>query len=501
VRSHYLLVSRRSTFVPALRELERESFETLFRQYRRLSPGEFLDSLNIAAEDTARLAAACGIDLGRTEVDFPTSPPFFRLRRSDLFREAYERTRLAQRQLFRQYLAGFGVEAGANLHLVDVGWKGTIQDHIFRILDRSTSIAGYYLGLTDYADAGVRNHKHALVFNTIRPLGRFDLVYNANRALFEVLLAASHGSARRYELVDTRVEPVVEDIEQEIELHRTAIRPRQVAVRETFVQLAQQLSVAALGLEHFEEWLARKHFRLVYQPRREELAFFRRLYHFENFGPARWTTFASPGRVGWRTRVRNLLSFLREPTRLLAGGWWAPLTLHALGLGALSGFHAQRLARRYFGKNASPLRASLEHQADQIRDLRSGIERQSLMITERDAWIAGLQSQLASAAQPAHECCAALQDQSRMSDERDAEPATLRSPLQEKEVELSTAETEAAALRQRTEQLAGELGALAQRLGRVEDELGRYRGFLIRLRRVSRFFGVVLRPSRWRGKR
>ena len=47
INSHYLKVSRRSTFLPSLRKLEQEKFDVLFRQYRKITIADFLRSLNL----------------------------------------------------------------------------------------------------------------------------------------------------------------------------------------------------------------------------------------------------------------------------------------------------------------------------------------------------------------------------------------------------------------------------------------------------------------------
>ena len=47
IQSRYLEVSRRSTLLPSLNALSEERFETLFRQYRRMSLLEFLSSLGL----------------------------------------------------------------------------------------------------------------------------------------------------------------------------------------------------------------------------------------------------------------------------------------------------------------------------------------------------------------------------------------------------------------------------------------------------------------------
>jgi SAM-dependent methyltransferase/predicted nuclease with TOPRIM domain len=158
---------------------------------------------------------------------------------------------------------------------------------------------------------------------------------------------------------------------------------------------------------------------------------------------------------------------------------------------------AEALARERFD--------AIQSQSRRIDDLCSCLAAAETLARERfDAIqsqsrrIDDLCSCLAAAEALARERYDAIQTQSRMIAERDAEITALRELVAEKELAMSRMETE---LRTRADRLTGDLHAVTERLTGLEAELARYRGVLGRLLRVSRFFGVVLRPSRWRGKR
>ena len=97
ITSHYLEVSRRSTLLPSLGPLAEENFETLFRQYRRISLLEFLSSLGLE-QQTKRIAQALGLSDGaedQREEDFPTSQTFTALKAP--VKRAALKARLAKR--------------------------------------------------------------------------------------------------------------------------------------------------------------------------------------------------------------------------------------------------------------------------------------------------------------------------------------------------------------------------------------------------------------------
>ncbi len=131
IKTHYLIVSRKSTFITSLQPLENETFETLFRQYRKMSIINFLKSLNFQENEINRIDNSLKKDLNFTENDLPTSESFkFLLSNSD-FCTIYENKRTEQKENLKNYIKSFGVHVEQDgLATVDVGWKGTIQDHI-----------------------------------------------------------------------------------------------------------------------------------------------------------------------------------------------------------------------------------------------------------------------------------------------------------------------------------------------------------------------------------
>jgi hypothetical protein len=212
-------VSRRSTLLPSLAPLAEENFETLFRQYRRISLLEFLSSLGLEAQIRS-IAQALGLPNGAEgwrEDDLPTSPTFSALKALPQFQTLYESERVARRSAFIDYLSELSDGTPpARLVIVDVGWKGTIQDNLFALLCRNgdtpvRALTGYYVGLVAKGAAGPNNDKYGLLFSSVNAPSPKFRVFSENRALFEVVLAADHGSIVSYETTtDRRAQPPCE---------------------------------------------------------------------------------------------------------------------------------------------------------------------------------------------------------------------------------------------------------------------------------------------------
>ncbi|MCW5205272.1 hypothetical protein VU02_05080, partial [Desulfobulbus sp. N2] len=100
--------------------------------------------------------------------------------------------------IFLTYLDSLGIAyEQEGLTIVDVGWKGSIQENIYNILEGRIDMQGFYAGFLIAAEALENNRRQGILFDNTRPLPHFN-VYNNNRSLFEMMLGASHGSADGY---------------------------------------------------------------------------------------------------------------------------------------------------------------------------------------------------------------------------------------------------------------------------------------------------------------
>lgn len=370
-RTHYLLVSRKSTFICSLKPLLDENFSRLFFQYRVISPRDFLLSLNFSENEAKGLCKGLPIEYEERIDSLGFSEPYLLILRNPAFVELYEQKRKTQRENFLRYLYSFGVDFDKEgLNIVDVGWKGSIQDNIFFCLDGSIRVSGYYLGLLNPTHQTERNRKSGILFSDTPVETPYFEVYNSNRSLFEMLLSATHGSADGYFTADNLVETQeiegngelkqvdgdaeirvrLKDLPQERALFTEKIQPIQKRIFDTCREINRITLVERAGLS--EEWVARRHARMIYRPKREEISFFETLSHLENFGIFEFTEFKSLDRPPFFKRIQNLKQVVKDPDRVIQTGIWAPVVLKRMGLGfytrlfGLGGYRKQFPNRR-----------------------------------------------------------------------------------------------------------------------------------------------------------
>lgn len=342
IASHYLEVSRRSTLLPSLAPLVDETFETLFRQYRRISLVEFLSSLGLEAQAQS-LAKALGLPDGaehRREEDFPTSRTFSALRATPQFQTLYESERVARRNAFIAYLSELsGGTLPSRLVVVDVGWKGTIQDNLFYLLCRNNespvdTVTGYYVGLVAEGAAGPGNEKYGLLFSSVGGLSPGFRVFNENRALFEVVLAADHGSIVSYASTPDGSARAVRGEFEEREMLAAEVFPVQRHIFTHYERLLATMRSSGMSRSLTLEETVRAHARMVFDPTPQERSWFSSVFHVENYGVFERSHFATPEtRPGLFERLCFLAQLLRrnDPGAL---GFWPWSTIYQRG-GAL----------------------------------------------------------------------------------------------------------------------------------------------------------------------
>lgn len=141
-----LHVSRVATFLPSLREVTTREMMRLWNQYSTQSMGQMLASLGLNGLSFEGMLAAHGLSLDERIV-YPWGDDRVQSLFADQrFTRTIERARDEARTLLSRYLRERGVGEERDAVVVDIGWRGTIQDNIAHILPGVT-FHGVYLGM------------------------------------------------------------------------------------------------------------------------------------------------------------------------------------------------------------------------------------------------------------------------------------------------------------------------------------------------------------------
>ncbi len=325
----YLEVSRRATLLPSLGPLATEEFHTLFRQYRAISMFEFLSSLGLEAHlrSIAEMLGTTEEHLRIRLPDLPTDALFAKLRGCPDFERLYEEERCSRREAFLAYVRRLhDGNIPPVLSLVDVGWKGTIQDNLHALCKSADTpigeVVGRYVGLVAAGHVAATNGKRGLVFSCINGVTPFYRTFNENRALFEILLAADHGSVTNYRHEAGRQAEPVRGAFDEESMVQEVVMPVQRRLVARFREVCQLLTPIPMNHAPLLALAAGFHARMVFRPRRSELDWFSAVFHVENYGVFERSEFIhrSP-EAGLRDRLAFVARLRKRATWPDLGFW------------------------------------------------------------------------------------------------------------------------------------------------------------------------------------
>lgn len=280
VNTKYLYVSRQATLLPSLKDLTSENFERIFRQYNELITKDFLLSIGLSPNEIEKISDS-GIDLN--EIISSNNNQMSLLKGNDLFREIYNQKRIHQRKLFLKYIYDLNLGETKEVNIVDIGWKGTIQDNIYSIIGEKTKVHGYYFGLFSY-DSNLRNTKRGIIFDQSLNSIFYD-IYSYNYVDLEKVFAADHGQTLFYQMNGNNVVPILSNDETDVEIFKY-VRNWQRKMYESFVLVCKAFSNSIVLAESVQSIITRSYLReqCLYRSRYDELYLKFRKKAKENFG-------------------------------------------------------------------------------------------------------------------------------------------------------------------------------------------------------------------------
>jgi FMN phosphatase YigB (HAD superfamily) len=210
--SSVLCVSRQATFAASLDAVTIDELKRVWSLNSQQKTQTLFNILDIDPAGFSDVLVGLGLSLDELIVKPDHDTRIKALFDNPQFASAARISAESKRQLLAAYLAQNGAEPGKKLGLVDIGWRGTIQDNIARVLPGCETF-GYYLALRTFLNKqpantakfafgpDERKEKDMDFFETFEPL--------------ELLCNSAFGSVSGYKMEGGKVVPVREINDQE----------------------------------------------------------------------------------------------------------------------------------------------------------------------------------------------------------------------------------------------------------------------------------------------
>ncbi len=208
LETHYLWASRRALNIAAITEIDEQSLDFLIGASRTLEAKDYVERLGLDWRDYTDAFRAAGFASPRQRVTDQDGEACLRRLIKALAEPVCERAS-EERSILTDYLRHSGMRGGRRVGVVDIGWRGSLQQSIADILDINGGgprITGLYLGtglflglLKQHTPLFNPKYPHdAYLFRLGQPVEYADLI-RTSVAVVELLFSAAEGSIIRIE--------------------------------------------------------------------------------------------------------------------------------------------------------------------------------------------------------------------------------------------------------------------------------------------------------------
>lgn len=262
--TEYLYVSRKATLLASLKGSAEKEFLSIFKSYKDLDVESFLKNLSFTDNEIETVERELEFDCSKVIYGLHQSSEFQDLLKCEAFKDILDTKCKREKKLFEKYIEQQGLFLGDEIVLVDVGWKGTIQDNIFHALDDRYIIRGLYLGYENCTGSeNWHNIKEGLVFSKYPVSSKNYSMWDFETHLIEQMLAAPHGSTYGYHSEDGIILPVLEEYSDEDKELYSLARSVQDGITEIFNGLCRVINSDYISTTEIESLFSLYHLKAL----------------------------------------------------------------------------------------------------------------------------------------------------------------------------------------------------------------------------------------------
>lgn len=208
----YLYASRQALRLPSTNLADAQSLRWSLDDTTFLSVKSFLERVGLEPTGLTEVLSRHGLDPASAEknLDRAARGTLTGLIEDPGFREAIAREVDIRKRRLSEYLVQEGVVGTEEIGIVDLGWNGTLQVALERLLKEKKAVlpVGFYFGLSQRASQAGIGKREAFFFDEGRQTGCMQRDYWVE-PLMETFCMADHGVTLKYEAGEAGMIPVL----------------------------------------------------------------------------------------------------------------------------------------------------------------------------------------------------------------------------------------------------------------------------------------------------
>lgn len=274
-----LEVSRMATFLPSIRKCTIDEMMRLWNQYSCQTMEAFFKSLALPCEETQKFLDRYNIDkTDRIEQPW-TNEMIKKLFRDVEFINFVEQCANNQRKLLESYFEQKGIQGNQKLAVVDIGWRGTIQDNLCYIYN-DIQWLGLYMGLIPFLNKQPHNaQKQGYLNNYAKGRGLLSIF-----SPYEMICNSPNGSVCGYEGKNGKIVPVRKKDTSEDDVYYNYTRRIQGQILDDLDLICKWAERKYVLSKQFDKLAYKGIQKFAFYPNKECVKAFFELNHNEEFG-------------------------------------------------------------------------------------------------------------------------------------------------------------------------------------------------------------------------
>lgn len=280
-KGRILEVSRLSTFAASLQEISLDEMMRIWNQYSVQTMYAFFTSLNISLEKVEKYLTRYNI-LPYTELIEPWKHESVQKLFSDI---EFIKFMESQIEKLRSNMVSYCVQEGMStveqerIAVVDIGWRGTIQDNLGYIFP-NYEIEGFYIGLIPFLNVQLKNCKKYGYINNYKYSNIMLLI----SAPLEMLCNSPNGSVISYKYIENRMKALkkISDGENKIYFEYTMYFQEKI-IKDVIILLEYSKKQYKTS-DFFYDIACKSLKKFIFYPTRKYSKYYFQLKHNEEFG-------------------------------------------------------------------------------------------------------------------------------------------------------------------------------------------------------------------------
>lgn len=243
IKSYYFYASRNSLLLANLKIDDLSTYKFISNEINDICIYDFLKTLQFSDENINTIEHNVGLDFKKRISSFFSSPEITTVLSDRTYREDLN-TRISKaKNGLWSYLSSINVSKETKqICIVDVGWKGTMQDILWDFFEGNVFISGYYIGVKPNAVVNKRNIKYGLLFSNIPvSMNSQEKIFAYGYWNYEQVLRATHPRVIGYSLVEHNKQTVIqfENNNEDVKFYQSHVKNLQGKIFEKFRKLCE----------------------------------------------------------------------------------------------------------------------------------------------------------------------------------------------------------------------------------------------------------------------